>query len=135
MVGNLFHPINRHQEIHLPMTLITYQVVEIRTLTVMYIPEGSIEACQEPKEMKMFDMSPVPITEERLLNFGIDINRGNYWGPLQLVIHNGKYLLVSEDNEYGMNYDEAVEVKYVHHLQNLFFALNGEVLTIKQLTN
>ena len=83
-----------------------------------------------------FDIQPMPITEEWLLKFGFEkstLDEDNAWLNLRY-----RYLNFSSD--------ESVEFKkvyltvsrmdiiceYVHELQNLYFALTGEELTIKK---
>jgi len=79
---------------------------------------------------------PIPLTEEWLVKFGFkDVQRGFYsikagstffrLTPPQFM---GEW-----QTEYCWVYDDFkfTEVKYVHQLQNLYFALTGEELTIK----
>lgn len=95
----------------------------------------------------------IPLTEEWLLKFGFEvINRSgtNFWSKdievangnhLDLYLHfhikNGEIVnsgLTSGeiDNEYGYVQDERTHlensIKYVHQLQNLYFALTGKEL-------
>lgn len=83
--------------------------------------------------------SPILITEERLLKFGFDL-RKEYNGCAYILngfevwIGNGwDYYLYSVvgRNEDGIN-EPNVEMRYIHQLQNLYFALTGEELTIKE---
>lgn len=79
---------------------------------------------------------PIPLTEEWLLKMGFELSghqlgeeysRGNF----SMYYYNGDYpdyegeILASCFN--GNN----VEIKYIHQLQNIYFALTGEELTIK----
>lgn len=76
------------------------------------------------------DLQPVLITEQRLLDFGLKKNsKGEFettnWSGLYLVYNLQWYLkrhTASGDVEicYGF--------KYIHELQNLFFALEGELI-------
>jgi len=82
------------------------------------------------------NVSPIPLTEEWLLKFGFE--KGNkYW-------HNGlgSNIFYDLDNKYlrqaygtGVNITmfaiSAMNIQYVHQLQNLYFALTGEELTVK----
>ena len=80
-------------------------------------------------------VKPIPLTEEWLLKFGLkksekelvlefaDYSNAYLWfnnksGQLRLVTEQGKYL--THDN-----------LKHVHQLQNLYFALTGKELEIK----
>ena len=67
---------------------------------------------------------PILLTEEWLLKFGF--KRKHFECDLRQWWYNGFY--VSDLN--GL-YARNVLLKYVHQLQNLYFALTGEELTIK----
>ena len=77
---------------------------------------------------------PVPLTEEWLLKFGFKDNDGE----LTLLIDNLLYigwvddyaqLITEEGFTCGQN------INHVHQLQNLYFALTNEELTIKEYAN
>jgi hypothetical protein len=74
------------------------------------------------------ECQPIPLTEEWLLKFGFEYSDLNgdsgLWKipPFQIY---GKY------NQFI--YDYRLDVNYVHQLQNLYFALTGEELTIKTI--
>jgi len=73
-------------------------------------------------------IKPIPITEDWLLKFGF-VNVGDYFK---------KGILYVEQSE-GMDFKTCtlvdseceLDIKYVHSLQNLYFALTNEELTIK----
>ena len=77
-------------------------------------------------------LKPIPLTEEWLLKFGFEQDHSNQsW-------HHRVFVLNSfEIQELSMEVDkysyEITTIKYVHQLQNLYFALTGEELTIKDL--
>jgi len=78
---------------------------------------------------------PIPLTEEWLLKFGFEKDGFDWIIKLhydtELILNFGKYSnAVIQDNEDG----DSISLhnpKYVHQLQNLFFALTGKELTIK----
>jgi hypothetical protein len=76
------------------------------------------------------EVKPIPLTEEWLEKFGFEYSDLNgdsgLWKipPFQIY---GKY------NQFL--YDYRLDVNYVHQLQNLYFALTGEELTIKKIDN
>lgn len=90
---------------------------------------------------------PIPITEEWLLRFGFEkIQEGffesfviKYWNNIKTVESKIKLSLEClGDGETGIYYiaiwigaDSVVHLYYVHQLQNLYFALTGKDLTIK----
>ena len=68
------------------------------------------------------NFKPIPLTEEWLLKFGFERNgkKLTFW-KIDLV----------EDEEGIFSFDESriyIDIKYVHQLQNLYFALTGEEL-------
>jgi len=72
------------------------------------------------------EFKPIPLTEEWLIKFGFEILNKN-------AIYN--YLLLYwniKDEEYDfVREGKATTIKYIHQLQNLYFALTEEELTIK----
>lgn len=85
--------------------------------------------------IKIGELHPIPLTEEWLVRFGLDLTT---W------FCEGSYLVV-KDEEFGWcmkvrNASQTREIefgyfRYVHQLQNLYFALTGEELTLKQTDN
>lgn len=77
------------------------------------------------------DLKPIPLTEEWLVKFGYeDKNKHNFFGTLGLLISN-KHYYVSFTSENGVCIFQKHEIKSVHQLQNLYFALTGEELIYK----
>ena len=73
------------------------------------------------------NLNPIPLTEEWLLKFGF---KRFPWGLVKdnLLFKDDlkcSYLILQVGNGF------EVKVKYVHQLQNLYFTLTGEELTIK----
>lgn len=77
---------------------------------------------------------PIPLIEEWLLKFGFEFAFGQAYIPLG--DDNDGHLL--KDPKLGWILDDIegfqipLQPKYVHQLQNLYFALTGNELTIKQ---
>ena len=128
-IGNMFriiHPTNFEEETPLDIT-------DIRN-----IHEGR----------GFFIYQPIPLTEEWLIRLGfkVDTTPSEYRLKWQL----GKFglmqiLWMDEDCEYTFNlwntpngdltyyaHGDIPHIKHVHQLQNLYFALTGEELTIKK---
>ena len=86
---------------------------------------------------KGFHLKPIPLTEEWLVKFGfVDMdNEGTQWsmnGPdcdfcLWTYIKGSNYTYNFENYQWQIN---PIKVKYVHQLQNLYFSLTGDELTI-----
>lgn len=86
-------------------------------------------------------MKPIPITEEWLLKFGffkMITKDGGYIKPI-----NSTFSIDSDDFLFDLKHKQYIfytldlltyhgkEINYVHELQNLYYALTGEELTIK----
>jgi hypothetical protein len=91
--------------------------------------------------------TPIPLTTNWLEKFGFEKNKDKRWmrGKSRYAIFYFEYYATGEDNcmwrieyhdtDYGRNeYKDCNQwgdvIKYVHQLQNLYFALTGEELTI-----
>jgi len=78
---------------------------------------------------------PIPLTEEWLLKFGFE-KQGHvkFIGEAYdrfVLGKNGIYSVNEIAYIYEVNDHDLCELKYVHQLQNLYFSLTGEELTIK----
>lgn len=75
--------------------------------------------------------TPIPITEEWLLKFGFIQIHENNWQDVECEImvdlFNEKIYIIS-----AMPWKQLNHIKYVHQLQNLYFALTNEELTYEQ---
>lgn len=68
--------------------------------------------------------SPVPLVEEWLLKFGFKLENNTYW--------NENVSILGLENDRYIHFDGGrVFIRSIHQLQNLFFALKGEELTLK----
>jgi len=70
--------------------------------------------------------APIPLTEEWLDKFGFVKNNHRYSINNFVIANYGGVWGVDISDDLGTN------LKHVHQLQNLYFALTGEELTIKQ---
>ncbi len=70
-----------------------------------------------------WSFTPIPLTEEWLVKFGFGV---------EVFVNGTEFSVV--DGIASLNYREmeVMKIKYVHQLQNLYFALSGEELTIKE---
>lgn len=75
-------------------------------------------------------LTPIPLTEEWLLKLGMKKDGYDYWsGPVYFELaecRDGEYINSVNSHEY----DHGIKIKYVHSLQNLYFALTGEELKL-----
>ena len=78
-----------------------------------------------------YDFRPIPLTEEWLLKFGFEKQHNeddfDYW--FKKGFCDDIFWEHSEGFCHNLNY--GGEIKYVHQLQNLYFALTGEELVLK----
>jgi len=79
---------------------------------------------------------PIQLTEEWLLKFGFTRHHVDYWNDvifIKNVPNNNEFEWGLYPNEIGsgIQVKNRKLLKYVHQLQNLYFALTGEELTIK----
>ena len=79
-------------------------------------------------------VKPIPLSEEWLLKFGFnkvsdiwEFWKNSGWDLRQHKLENKWWLFYN-----GQDLD-CVRIDYVHQLQNLYFALTGEELTIKTI--
>ena len=99
-----------------------------------------------PKEINLDDLrainnfkdiaKPIPLTEEWLLKFGFEKDKYDYFHHIKSKIIIGhtttdeffeyEYLTGFQDSQ-----TEMCELKYIHQLQNLYFALNCQELKLK----
>ena len=90
---------------------------------------------------------PIPLTEEWLVRFGFEIDQTSEEAYLKINtdFNNGSTFsldcfiadysfMINERSDDGDSHTSFIpkKLKYVHQLQNLYFALTGDELTIKQ---
>jgi hypothetical protein len=82
----------------------------------------------------MADITGIPLTEEWLLKFGFEKSKTFQGWPSMRHTNAGLHLIANNDHfEVLMIGSSCIitTVKYVHQLQNLYFALTGNELTIQ----
>ena len=72
-------------------------------------------------------LHPIPLTEEWLLKFGFEKLEG--WDDTFFFQLNN--VQITDYNVSGYDYD-SFNIRHVHQLQNLYFALTGEELKLKE---
>jgi hypothetical protein len=89
----------------------------------------SLEENSNNNEIYDYMIQPILLTEEWLLKFGFKENKGYYteneYGIISFYFNHLDELTCEV---FGWRFEN---IKYVHHLQNLYFGLIGEELTIK----
>lgn len=110
----------------------TQEVGQVNTVILGIIDEGLTHTYE-----------PIPLTEEWLLKFGFEKASKDYV-RYDLKATEDVYILYADDYSCGLfNSKESEEnelgvipnwetIKHVHQLQNLYFALTGQELQIKE---
>ena len=111
---------------------------------VMKLSESHMVSLLKNPKAKKYP-KPIPLTEEWLLKFGFDLEDNDLY--ILVVKTSNKYrmdlwtrternltiwLSVSQGNDPDQTDTELKHIKHVHQLQNLYFALTEEELTIKE---
>jgi hypothetical protein len=135
-LGNKVYTVDRSKEIHLPVP-IPFTILTIGIFGVAGIfPHQSAESVRKWAKFKIIDLSPIPLTEEWLLRFGFERNEATEVYPKGYFRHNNIPFEFSENSLFlttpqGDDKQHICEVKFVHKMQNFYFALTEEELTFK----
>ena len=111
---------------------LVYHEPTIDDWEIITIKVGNIIQC----EINPDGFEPIPLTEEWLLKFGFDFSIDT-WYLKGVAIWKTECCDAKGNEEIGFFYELRdvgmmdMHVKYVHQLQNLYFALTGEELKIK----
>ena len=94
------------------------------------IPDHCQVGIIDPEDEYFFSyFEPIELTEEWLIKFG---HESSFIPDLYEI---GKLSFYIDDGICWIDvFGDSIEIKYVHQLQNLYFALTGKELTIKELT-
>ena len=96
--------------------------VSIKTLIV-------IEELTKPTSEFQCPIVPIPLTEEWLLMFGFKLHKmefkNRYFIGEEFSID---YNIVHKSFYFNIGYEYGVNMKYIHQLQNLYYALTGQEL-------
>jgi hypothetical protein len=75
------------------------------------------------------ECEPILLTEEWLLKFGFNTTQWDNFNSHRLMIGNNDYtIVIYSDGNCEIGDVVTCKIKYVHQLQNLYFALTGEEL-------
>ena len=106
-------------------------LIDSRNNEIHVVSGNSIHSMQYTGSTEI--LKPIPLTEEWLLKFGFKYNS---YSSYNLFIND--FLLVVSFEDYncnvfiGVSYDDIdfKHIKHVHQLQNLYFSLTGDELTL-----
>jgi len=123
-IGNLVYGINRRSEVHLPAT-VPLKVLQIELFNCEVLPHEENPAHEEKFfKISNADLSPIPLSEEWLSNFGIKKNSLK----IQDIYIDFLYDPTTQNYLAVSNSIIIARFKYVHQLQNLYFALTADEL-------
>jgi DNA modification methylase len=74
--------------------------------------------------------NPIPITEDWLIKFGFE-DRNDYWKKKKVkMVWSSRIIKTGE--RLGIRHEKYDHIKYVHQLQNVYYAVTGEELTVSE---
>ena len=98
----------------------------------------SINDWERVNNKRLFDCTPIPLTDEWLLDFGFSFKEDDlgFYFKWELKDDKKEFVFYVPGDEHPHRHKYYCggwngEIKYVHQLQNLYFALTGEELTLK----
>lgn len=98
---------------------------------------GKVWCVKRPTDEKCAwnQVNPIPLTEEWLRRLGLNVRQREAdectWLEFDFPVV--EELVQSSDGTYFFDCDsDTLRIMYVHQLQNLYFSLTGEELTIKE---
>ena len=82
------------------------------------------------ERMSNHSYKPIPLTEEWLECFGFEIKKGAWGTSAEIRIGRVRYVLYQNGNVWSINPTDGfkVDFKYIHTVQNHYFALTGKEL-------
>ncbi len=136
-IGNLVYGINRRGEVHLPINL-PLKILQIELFNCEVLPYNINPATEENwHKITNSDLSPIKLTEQWLINFGIEKDEyGDYEievGRIGIRIDFAQddNLVLLYRSDIGVDYVWIQFLDYVHQFQNTFFSLtNKELITV-----
>lgn len=114
---------------------------EGKQFTVKELSIGGIEVSntEELVWIEIEEFEGIPLSEEWLEKFGFDSKASTTWSegpdnPIDYKVYKkGRFTYNTFQEAWWYNGLLEYQPKYVHQLQNLYFALTGQELTVKEL--
>jgi hypothetical protein len=124
-IGNLINGIYHDYDDGIHEDIENETICKVVTLDVSGSGDYPIYVYSDEDIEHFSDFEPIPLTEEWLVKFGFDKTSLHYLKKNGIIIQ-------SEDDYFECLLGIViVKLQYVHQLQNLYFALTGEELTLK----
>ena len=85
---------------------------------------------REYNDEHLEDYEPIPLTEKWLKRLGFEIKKGAWGTSAEIRIGGVRYVLYQNGNVWSINPTDGyrVDFKYIHTVQNYYFALTGQEL-------
>lgn len=116
-VGNLINVLNPNTGI--------WNIEATKGKTIMILQQ------EEGHYLLINNLKPIPLTEEWLLKLGLKKTEYKSQIIYDSGLQNSTYIIIDENNSsYFMWGAYLTSIKYVHELQNLYFALTQRELTV-----
>lgn len=127
-IGNYFHPTSSANGVRIPITTIWHRVGSLNKF-------GEIEVIEPSRiETLVFssnEIEPISLAPEVLEKCGFVNIRSVHWCvPNSEPSISFEVCLWSDHVSYTKNNNHHAEIKYLHQLQNLYFALNCKELSV-----
>ncbi len=131
-IGNYFDIINRANVAHVPYGM-SLKALAVGIFEVQYCKVNEIPAQIEVwSKVDSTNLTGIPLTEEWLVKLGFKNIGGGEYEKDRFIFRKQQRDIVISGFEYDYNGILISANDYhVHQLQNLYFALTGEELTIK----
>ena len=109
-------------------TLDTYQTYKPTKVTLAILNEIARENEERPDaELSVFQ--PIPLTEDWLKRFGFALFA---WGWVKKSENDIGFRISYPHLHFQRENENPLKIQYVHQLQNLYFALTGEELKLRE---
>lgn len=135
-LGNLFYPIDRSKQIHLPVP-IPEKVYSINLFSIESVSADKPFFFQTKiNKFNIEDITGIPINEKWLVNFGFEsVSKTFIYQKVTTQLNNKIKIHRVQENFYCLGGYEGScnKIQYIHQLQNLYFYVTGEDLTLKSV--
>jgi len=139
-IGNIFNPISGDYQFNEPLTDVFCKVETIGRISCnATLIDDKSENETKPLDFLLTNMAPALLNEEWLIKFGFTLVDYHITVPyynkstamdigIEVAKNNMQVTITNDSNDTVM----PLQIKYIHQLQNLYFALSGEELTLTQ---
>ena len=102
-----------------------FTVKEIRDKSITVIGRNGYS------QLSIIYVNPIPLTEDILVKLGFEIENDNLFDDWSVFTKGNLAIYYDSSKDRFIYLETSIQIKHVHQLQNLYFALCGEELTFK----